>query len=293
MQKRTNPLELNVDAKMAKPVAESAAPEVVDTEELVDLVAKTDEVAVPQPTSVKEEEDVVAAVFQTPSDDLMQNESAEQRSTEKQADSVESDKPIKAPVQKKKSASKKKVQPSVLESEQNETAAPTMQGAPQWQRVVVQKKEEPDTTDEQEQVEVDEPSVSAAALADETAVAQDTYHEPVVDFESQDVAVSEPVEEQQEDVPPPRECINDEQEALAVQDYEMSARFAFRGKISRGVKVGKISKDLCRLAQLMHPDQSLSTILENALLTRIYLENRDAFDAMAVMIEKKGGHIKC
>ena len=82
------------------------------------------------------------------------------------------------------------------------------------------------------------------------------------------------------------EGISDEQEPLTIDDYMMSARFSLCGRISRGVKVASVSRDVCRLAQLMHPNESLSSILEGALLTRIYLENRDAFDALAEMLEK-------
>ena len=62
---------------------------------------------------------------------------------------------------------------------------------------------------------------------------------------------------------------------------------------ARKLVMGKISRDVCRLAQLLHPDQSMSTIIENALMTRIFLENPEAFDAMAEVIEEKGGRIKC
>jgi hypothetical protein len=80
---------------------------------------------------------------------------------------------------------------------------------------------------------------------------------------------------------------------MTVADYKLAARFSLCGNISRKMKTVKISSDVGRLAQLMHPGESLSTIVENALLSRIYVENRDAFDALAEMIEKKGGHIKC
>ena len=89
------------------------------------------------------------------------------------------------------------------------------------------------------------------------------------------------------------EQLADEVVALGLEDYELAARFSLCGRVGRKTKLIKISSDVGRLAQLMHPDESLSAIVENALLTRIYLENRDAFDAMAEMIEKKGGHIKC
>ncbi|MBO5898279.1 MAG: hypothetical protein J6R04_04630, partial [Clostridia bacterium] len=80
---------------------------------------------------------------------------------------------------------------------------------------------------------------------------------------------------------------------MTVADYKLAARFSLCGNISRKMKTVKVSSDVGRLAQLMHPGESLSTIVENALLSRIYVENRDAFDALAEMIEKKGGHIKC
>ena len=34
-------------------------------------------------------------------------------------------------------------------------------------------------------------------------------------------------------------------------------------------------------------------IIENALLTRLYLENQEAFDVLDMRIEERGGHIKC
>lgn len=84
-----------------------------------------------------------------------------------------------------------------------------------------------------------------------------------------------------------------EDDGYSEEDYAMAARFRLSGHASRRLVLGKISRDLCYLAQVMHPDQKLSKILENALLTRLYLENRDAFDALVMRIEEKGGHIKC
>jgi hypothetical protein len=78
-----------------------------------------------------------------------------------------------------------------------------------------------------------------------------------------------------------------------LHDFELAARFSLRGRNSRKLVVGKVSRDVCRLAQLLHPDEKLSTIIENALMTRIFLENPEAFDAMAAVIEENGGRIKC
>ena len=87
--------------------------------------------------------------------------------------------------------------------------------------------------------------------------------------------------------------IEDEEEFPTLDDFKAAVRFSIRGQNSRKLIVGKVSRDVLRLAQLMHPDEKISTIVENALLTRIFLENPEAFDAMAVVIEENGGRIKC
>ena len=96
-----------------------------------------------------------------------------------------------------------------------------------------------------------------------------------------------------EDVPPPSDVIVDEEPFPTLEDFELASRFSLRGNVSRRVVLGSVSRDVCRLAQLLHPEQKLSTIIENALMTRIFLENPEAFDAMAAVIEEKGGRIKC
>ena len=95
------------------------------------------------------------------------------------------------------------------------------------------------------------------------------------------------------DVPPASEVIEDEEPFPTLHDFELAARFSLRGKNSRRMVMGMVSRDVCRLAQLLHPDEKLSTIIENALMTRIFLENPEAFDAMAAVIEENGGRIKC
>lgn len=74
---------------------------------------------------------------------------------------------------------------------------------------------------------------------------------------------------------------------------QMIARFHFSGHINRKVTLTRLSADLCQLAKAMHPNQKLGTIIENALLTRLYLENQEAFDVLDMRIEERGGHIKC
>ncbi len=96
-----------------------------------------------------------------------------------------------------------------------------------------------------------------------------------------------------EDVPPPSDVIVDEEPFPTLEDFELASRFSLRGNVSRRIVLGSVSRDVCRLAQLLHPEQKLSTIIENALMTRIFLENPEAFDAMATVIEEKGGRIKC
>ena len=89
------------------------------------------------------------------------------------------------------------------------------------------------------------------------------------------------------------DLIEDEVPFPTLHDFELATHFSLRGRNSRKLVMGKVSRDVCRLAQLLHPSESLSTIIENALLTRIFLENPEAFDAMAQVIEEKGGRIKC
>lgn len=108
-----------------------------------------------------------------------------------------------------------------------------------------------------------------------------------VAYTAEDVLSDEDADEQRD----ARATVADDE--MTVADYKLAARFSLCGNISRKMKTVKVSSDVGRLAQLMHPGESLSTIVENALLSRIYVENRDAFDALAEMIEKKGGHIKC
>jgi hypothetical protein len=95
------------------------------------------------------------------------------------------------------------------------------------------------------------------------------------------------------DAPTADDVIEDEEPFPTLHDFELAARFSLRGRNSRKLVVGKVSRDVCRLAQLLHPDEKLSTIIENALMTRIFLENPEAFDAMAAVIEENGGRIKC
>lgn len=98
---------------------------------------------------------------------------------------------------------------------------------------------------------------------------------------------------QQAERAPANDVIEDEVPFPTLHDFELATHFSLRGRNSRKLVMGKVSRDVCRLAQLLHPDQSMSTIIENALLTRIFLENPEAFDAMAEVIEEKGGRIKC
>lgn len=109
----------------------------------------------------------------------------------------------------------------------------------------------------------------------------------------EEVVTEEVVEVAQENTPVASDFIEDEEEFPTLDDFKMSVRFSIRGKNSRKLILGKVSRDVLRLAQLLHPDEKISTIVENALLTRIFLENPEAFDAMAVVIEENGGRIKC
>ena len=143
----------------------------------------------------------------------------------------------------------------------------------------------------------EQPAVEDAEPIAEPPVAAPVLQAPVDDvlteepdpvaYTAEDVLSDEDADEQRD----ARATVADDE--MTVADYKLAARFSLCGNISRKMKTVKVSSDVGRLAQLMHPGESLSTIVENALLSRIYVENRDAFDALAEMIEKKGGHIKC
>ena len=107
------------------------------------------------------------------------------------------------------------------------------------------------------------------------------------------LALEEQTDMEEDLAPTATEVIEDEQSFPTLQDFELAARFSLRGRNSRKLVLSKVSRDVLRLAQLMHPDEKMSTIIENALLTRIFLENPEAFDAMAAVIEENGGRIKC
>ena len=127
---------------------------------------------------------------------------------------------------------------------------------------------------------------------DEVEVAEPDVIEDEV-FEDDGLLLDEQPETALDATPAPSEVIEDEDTFPTLQDFELAARFSLRGKNSRKLVVGKVSRDVLRLAQLLHPDEKVSTIIESALLTRIFLENPEAFDAMAAVIEENGGRIKC
>ena len=309
MQKRTNPLELKVENRAARAEAAKTAP----VEERVLEVA-------PKVEESKAEEIVKEPVVAEP----------EQKETVELAPALEEkvaeNKPVVAPkptLSKRPPVAKKASEPEIAPAEPEieetpvkaeytvERAAPasSMGGALQWQMVSSRKK----TEVAQPVVEVKEEPVIAAPVytpapavvepeisydeESEGATADDVFEDDILKGDQE--TVTEPAIEledeiyEDDDMPEPESSISDEEEPLVIEDYEMAARFGLCGRVSRGMKIGKLSRDLCRLAQLMHPNESLSSIIEGALLTRIYLENRDAFDAMVEMLAKKGGHIKC
>ncbi len=139
-----------------------------------------------------------------------------------------------------------------------------------------------------------EPDIEAieeikADLYEETPMMAEPYGEEEISLYDQEQYAEEELQ-----VAPNEGCIEGEEDEFpTLQDYEQAARFSLRGQVSRKLALTRISRDVCRLAQLMHPEQSLSTIIENALMTRIFIENPEAFDAMASVIEEKGGRIKC
>ena len=112
-------------------------------------------------------------------------------------------------------------------------------------------------------------------------------------IEDDGLVLDEQPETALDDTPAASEVIEDEEVFPTLQDFELAARFSLRGKNSRKLVIGKVSRDVLRLAQLLHPEEKMATIIENALMTRIFLENPEAFDAMASVIEENGGRIKC
>ena len=76
-------------------------------------------------------------------------------------------------------------------------------------------------------------------------------------------------------------------------DAKIAVRFRLSGDIKRRAVFVRVSTDALYLAQALYPEQKIGTVLESALLTRCFLQDRDAFDAMAREILKNGGKIKC
>ena len=280
MQKRTNPLELKVDNTARREAAPAPAAE----PKTVDPVAAIVEPAKVETTAPK------AAPAAKPVE-------------KKTAEPVEEKKPIvKRPTVKPLAP---RVEPELavepaVEKELEVKAAPIAPGAMRWERVSAYKPApavEPTVQTvepEPEPIEIEEQST--VIIEDEitqTVEQDDLLGDEIIDEALEDGTVENDLAEEDADEFNAEDGISDEDEPLTIDDYMMSARFSLCGRVSRGMKVAKISRDVCRLAQLMHPEKSLSAILEDALLTRIYLENPDAFDALAEMLEKKGGHIKC
>jgi len=83
-------------------------------------------------------------------------------------------------------------------------------------------------------------------------------------------------------------------EHVADNDVSLAVKFRVAGdRVERRMVITRLSKDVCKLAQALYPGQSLGSIIESALLTRAFLQDRDAFDEAAREIIKKGGKIKC
>jgi hypothetical protein len=83
-------------------------------------------------------------------------------------------------------------------------------------------------------------------------------------------------------------------EHVADNDVAVAVKFRVAGdRVERRMVLASVSKDVCKLAQALYPEQSMGQIIESALLTRAFLQDRDAFDAMAREIIQKGGKIKC
>ncbi len=291
MQKRTNPLELKVDSTAAR-----------QTEETV-VAGSAAEFAAAEvvPATPKRETSVPESTKTPPSEkkEPVSRPVVAKRTTAKTPATVTlaiEDKPV--------------VRGPATERESVIDAAPAVDQNVTWQMVMPQK-DKPQSVDEVTDApteatkvphvemprSVPKPSQPAPAVPE-----PDAYEQPEAIEDEDDILVDEEAAcADEKDVTTdattehsvPEDAIVDEEAPFTLEDYEMAAKFSLCGRVSRGIKMGKVSKDLCRLAQLMHPEQSLSAIMEDALLTRVYLENREAFDALAVMLEKKGGHIKC
>ena len=309
MQKRTNPLELKVEAKpialapelieaeVIEPDAQDAAIEsLLATPEAPEEALAEDEVVITAEPAAESVSEAVQTVASASEDEEQKEADAVvepvRRVRKKAAKPVEKTAPLaSAPAPKAPAA------PSVIAPE--EPVRVSASADMRWQRVVSSAEVAPAAprTQTAPAKEIVEPTPATATffrpvVEEEPEQAQPTYE--AYEEPENEIGPEQPAEQPAcECVEPTGERIEDEEEPLVIEDYEMSVRFGLCGRVTRGTKWVKVSRDVCRLAQLMHPNQSLSTILENALLTRIYLENRDAFDAMAEMIEKKGGHIKC
>ncbi len=288
MQKRTNPLELKVDnaaPRRETPAASSNAPigQQEPTVKVAEPVAPKVETVAPAAKPVEQKTTATPSSFE---EAKTQRPPITKRSAVQAAASAVE---VEAP---KASESKATPIPSRME------AMPTAGGEVHWSRMtpVTAQKAAPAVEPEQIQVEEppveDEPQVASVDDTYEEITQQPAEAEPET-VETVDALDGELVGDEEGDTFDAENGISDEAEPLTVDDYMMSARFSLCGRVSRGMKISKISRDVCRLAQLMHPEKSLSEILEDALLTRIYLENPDAFDALVEMLGKKGGHIKC
>jgi hypothetical protein len=281
MQKRTNPLELKVNNTaraegVAAPVAEP---------KIIDPVA-----AIVEP--VKVEEAAPKAVPVAPAVKPIEPKTAEPAVEKKPLVKRPTVKPFTPEVEPQK-----EVEPEI-EQQPEVKAAPVAPSAMHWERVSAYKPAPAAAPTapvvEPEPIEIEEQET--AVIEDEIAATieqDDVLGDEMLDEALENENIENDLVENDADEFTAEDGISDEDEPLTIDDYMMSARFSLCGRVSRGMKVAKISRDVCRLAQLMHPEKSLSTILEDALLTRIYLENPDAFDALAEMLEKKGGHIKC
>ena len=300
MQKRTNPLALKMDA-----ASKQAANEIKQ-----EPMPKVEQAAPVEAPSAKESVVPVVETVATPVEDkpAVTDKPAEDSKialTKRRAPIA----PV-APAPAEVSVEPQEEKRAEVKKEREiEKAAPVMGGAVQWQ-MVSSKKAEPQAEPEYKptvaswtapaRVEV-APPVAEPEVAVEPEVEPETAEQLEDEIVDEDILSEEEAPASEESAPTAQpehkplseDAILDEQLPPSIEDYEMAARFNLCGRVSRGMKMGKISRDVCRLAQLMHPNESLSSILEGALLTRIYLENRDAFDALAEMLEKKGGHIKC
>lgn len=259
MQKRSNPLELKI---------QNTEPQQTDVRDEEALVRRNQDVrldSVPSAALYRSIRDTKSVEVEQPAAPAVQEQESHP------ARSAEAPTPKATPV---------KIKP---EQPATPTAQVRQDASRHFEPMIVQDERIVDQVFYADE-EIEEPRMPY----DTRSIISEVAEQQMSDYEDEDAVFAEPEVQEQETV---EKCSLEEE--FDARDFAMASRFTFSGDVSRRLVLGKISSDLCYLAKVLHPNQSLSKILENALLTRIFLENRDAFDALDIRIEERGGHIKC